>query len=102
VQVFRLGQGVSEGTMSFDFTYKETGYRLYYSSGLKMRATSYAVNAATSWTIEIAEEDGDATITSTRLIKFNSATGTTFTCYASTNANATKAENAVCIYKKQK
>jgi hypothetical protein len=102
VQVFTLGQGVSEGTMSFDFTYKETGYRLYYSSGLKMRATSNAVNAATSWTIEIAEADGDATITSTRLIKFNSTGGTTFTCYASTNANATKAENAVCIYKKQK
>ncbi len=102
VQVFTLGQGVSEGTMSFDFTYKDTGYRLYYSSGLKMRATSYAVNAVTSWTIEIAEADGDATITSTRLIKFNSAGGTTFTCYASTNANATKAENAVCIYKKQK
>lgn len=102
VQVFTLGQGVSEGTMSFDFTYNGTGYRLYYSSGLKMRATSYAVNAATSWTIEIAEEDGDATITSTRLIKFNSTGGTTFTAYATSNANATKAENAVCIYKKQK
>ena len=101
VQVFTLGAGVSEGTMSFDFTYKEVGYRLYYSSGLKIRATSYAVNAATSWTIEINAVDGDATITSTRLIKFNSTGGTTFTCYASTNANATKAENAVCIYKKQ-
>ena len=28
--------------------------------------------------------------------------GTTFTAYATTNANATKAENAVAIYKKQK
>lgn len=101
VQTFILGKGVSEGTMTFDFTYKDTGYRLYYSSGLKMRATSYAVNAATSWTIEIDSTDGDATITSTRLIKFNSTGGTTFTAYATTNANATKAENAVAIYKKQ-
>lgn len=101
VQVFTLSAGVSEGTMAFDFTYKDTGYRLYYSSGLKMRATSYAVNAATSWTIDINAVDGDATITSTRLIKFNSTGGTTFTAYATTNANATKAENAVAIYKKQ-
>ena len=101
VQVFTLSAGVSEGTMAFDFTYKDTGYRLYYSSGLKMRATSYAVNAATSWTIDIDATNGDATITSTRLIKFNSAGGTTFTAYATTNANATKAENAVAIYKKQ-
>ena len=101
VQVFTLSPGVSEGTMAFDFTYKDTGYRLYYSSGLKMRATSYAVNAATSWTIDINAADGDATITSTRLIKFNSTGGTTFTAYATTNANATKAENAVAIYKKQ-
>ena len=101
VQIFTLGAGVSEGTMSFDFTYKDTGYRLYYSSGLKMRATSYAVNAATSWSIEINAEDGDAIITSTRLIKFNSTGGTTFTAYATTNTNATKPENAVSIYKKQ-
>lgn len=101
VQVFTLSAGVSEGTMAFDFTYKDTGYRLYYNSGLKMRTTSYAVNAATSWTIDINAADGDATITSTRLIKFNSTGGTTFTAYATTNANATKAENAVAIYKKQ-
>jgi hypothetical protein len=101
VQIFTLGAGVSEGTMSFDFTYKDAGYRLYYSSGLKMRATTYAVNAATSWSIAINAADGDATITSTRLIKFNSTGGTTFTAYATTNANATKPENAVCIYKKQ-
>lgn len=101
VQVFTLSAGASEGTMAFDFTYKDTGYRLYYYSGLKMRATSYAVNAATSWTIDINAADGDATITSTRLIKFNSTGGTTFTVYATTNANATKAENAVAIYKKQ-
>lgn len=101
VQVFTLSAGVSEGTMAFDFTYKDTGYRLYYSSGLKMRATSYAVNAATSWTIDIDATNGDAAITSTRLIKFNSTGGTTFTAYATTNANATKAENAVAIYKKQ-
>ena len=48
-QTFTLGQGVSEGTLSFDFTYNNTGYRLYYSTNLKMRATSNAVNAATSW-----------------------------------------------------
>ena len=101
VQVFTLSQGVSEGTMAFDFIYKDKGYRLYMSSGLKLRETSYAVNAATSWTISINPVDGDATITSTRLIKYNSATGTAFTAYATSNSNATKAENAVCIYKKQ-
>ena len=101
VQVFTLSQGVSEGTMAFDFIYKGKGYRLYMSSGLKLRETSYAVNAATSWTISINPGDGDATITSTRLIKYNSATGTAFTAYATSNSNATKAENAVCIYKKQ-
>ena len=101
VQVFTLSQGVSEGTMAFDFIYKDKGYRLYMSSGLKLRETSYAVNAATSWTISINPVDGDATITSTRLIKYNSATGTAFTAYATSNSNATNAENAVCIYKKQ-
>lgn len=101
VQVFTLSSGVSEGTMAFDFTYKDTGYRLYYSSGLKMRATSYAVNEATSWTIDINADDGDATIKSTRLIKFNGTGGTTFTAYDPSNANATKAENAISIYKKQ-
>ena len=101
VLVFTLSAGLTEGTMAFDFTYKDTGYRLYYSSGLKMRATSYAVNAATSWTIEINAADANATITSTRLIKFNSTGGTTFTTYASTTDNASKDDNAVCIYKKQ-
>lgn len=101
VLVFTLSQGVSEGTMAFDFIYKDKGYRLYMSSGLKLRETSYAVNAATSWTISINPVDGDATITSTRLIKYNSATGTAFTAYATSNSNATNAENAVCIYKKQ-
>lgn len=106
VQIFTLSDGVSEGTMAFDFTYETTGYRLYDSSNkLKMRATSYAVNAATSWTISIDDVDGDATITSTDttpyLIKFNSATGTGFTLYQSGTTNGDKEENAVCIYKKQ-
>lgn len=104
VQIFTLGAGNSEGTMSFDFTYKDgTGYRLYYSSGLKMRATSNAVNAATSWSIEINAEDGDATITSTRLIKFNDkgTNGGTFSVYASDKTQATADVNKICIYKKQ-
>ncbi len=100
-QTFTLGQGVSEGTLSFDFTYNNTGYRLYYSTNLKMRATSYAVNTATSWAITINEADGDASILSTKLIKFNGATGTTFSMQASNVANASKPEFAVCIYKKQ-
>ena len=102
VQVFTLSTGVSEGTVAFEFSYKDTGYRLYYYSGLRMRATSNAINDATSWTIDIDKADGDASIKSTRLIKFNSAGGTTFTAYAESNANATKEENAICIYKKQK
>ena len=104
VQIFTLGAGNSEGTMSFDFTYKDgTGYRLYYSSGLKMRATSNAVNAATSWSIAINAADGDATITSTRLIKFNDkgTNGGTFSVYASDKTQATADVNKICIYKKQ-
>ncbi len=102
VQPLTLGQGKTDGTLSFDFTYNDTGYRLYYSSGLKMRATSYAINDATSWTISI-EADGNATITSTRLIKFNEkgANGGTFTAYATSATQATADINKVCIYKKQ-
>ncbi len=100
-QTFTLGQGASDGTLSFDFTYNNTGYRLYYSTNLKMRATSNAVNAATSWAITINEADGDASILSTKLIKFNGATGTTFSMQSTTATNASKPEFAVCIYKKQ-
>ena len=100
-QTFTLGQGVNEGTLSFDFTYNNTGYRLYYSTNLKMRATSNGVNAATSWAITINEADGDASILSTKLIKFNGATGTTFSMQSTTATNASKPEFAVCIYKKQ-
>ena len=65
-----------------------------------------SINDAASWTIKI-NEDGEAFIStiyssSTYLIKFNSATSSlTFTCYKDSVANATKAENAVAIYKKQ-
>ncbi len=102
VQPLTLGAGLNDGTFSFDFTYNDTGYRLYYNSGLKMRTTSYAINAATSWTISI-EADGNATITSTRLIKFNEkgANGGTFTAYATDKTQATADINKVCIYKKE-
>ena len=100
-QTFTLGQGASDSTLSFDFTYNNTGYRLYYSTNLKMRATSNAVNAATSWAITINEADGDASILSSKLIKFNGATGTTFSMQSTTATNASKPEFAVCIYKKQ-
>ena len=64
-----------------------------------------SINAAASWTIQITE-DGEAqisTISSSKdyLMKYNSATSA-FTCYLSTATNATKAENAIAIYKKQK
>lgn len=102
-QTFTLGQGASDSTLSFDFTYNNTGYRLYYSTNLKMRATSNAVNAATSWSIAINAADGDATITSTRLIKFNDkgTNGGTFSVYASDKTQATADANKICIYKKQ-
>ncbi len=104
VQVFTIAEGTKEGTMAFEFTYKDTIYYPYYSSGLKMRTS---VNDAASWTISIAE-DGNATVSTVSsskdyLMKFNSATSSlTFTTYQSTATNATKAENAICIYKKQK
>ena len=104
VQVFTIAEGTKEGTMAFEFTYKDTTYYPYYSSGLKMRTS---VNDAASWTISIAE-DGSATVSTVSsskyyLMKFNSATSSlTFTTYQSTAANATKTENAICIYKKQK
>ena len=102
VQVFNVVNGDSEDTISFEFTYKDTTYYPYYSSGLKMRTS---INAAASWTIQITE-DGEAqisTISSSKdyLMKYNSATSA-FTCYLSTATNATKAENAIAIYKKQK
>ena len=100
-QTFVLGAGLTDGTFSFDFTYDDTGYRLYYSTHLKMRATSYDINAATSWAITINEADGDASILSTKLIKFNGATGTTFSMQSTTATNASKPEFAVCIYKKE-
>lgn len=103
VQTFTLMSGNSDGTMSFEFTYNDTVYYPYYSSGLKMRTS---INDAASWAINI-NEDGEALIStisssSTYLIKFNSATSSlTFTCYKDSVANATKTENAVAIYKKQ-
>ena len=103
VQTFILESGVSDGTMAFKFTYKDETYYPYYSSGLKMRTS---VNDAASWTISIGD-DGDATVSTVSsskdyLMKFNSAPASlTFTAYLSTAANATKAENAICIYKKQ-
>ena len=104
VQVFTIAKGKQEGTMAFEFTYKDTIYYPYYSSGLKMRTS---VNDAASWTISI-EEDGNATVSTVSsskdyLMKFNSAISSlTFTTYQSTATNAKKAENAICIYKKQK
>ena len=103
VQPFTLVAGTKEGTKAFEFSYNNTIYYPYYASGLKMRTS---VNDAASWTIEI-DENGEASISTvssskTYLIKFNSATSSlTFTCYLSTATNATKAENAVSIYKKQ-
>lgn len=102
-QTFILKSGETEGTMAFEFTYKDTVYYPYYSSGLKMRTS---VNAAASWTISI-DEGGNASISTVSsskdyLLKFNSAPASlTFTTYLSTATNATKADNAVCIYKKQ-
>ena len=100
-QTFVLGAGVTDGTWSFDFTYNDTGYRLYYYTQLKMRATSNAVNAATSWAITINEADGDASILSTKLLKFNGKTGTAFGVQTVGSTNANDASFAVCIYKKE-
>ncbi|MBQ8854272.1 MAG: hypothetical protein IJZ67_08230 [Alistipes sp.] len=102
VQVFKLVKGEGEGTLSFEFSYKETIYYPYYSSGLKMRTS---INATASWTIDITD-NGEATISTISsskdyLLKYNSASSS-YTCYLSTATNATKAENAVAIYKKQK
>ncbi len=102
VQVFKLVKGDSEGKLSFEFTYNDTIYYPYYSSGLKMRTS---INAAASWTIDITD-NGEATISTISsskdyLIKYNS-TSSSYTCYLSTATNATKTENAVAIYKKQK
>ena len=103
VQSFILESGTTEGTMAFKFTYKDNTYYPYYSSGLKMKTS---INEQASWTISI-DENGEAlisTVSSSKnyLMKFNSATSSlTFTAYLSSATNATKAENAVAIYKKQ-
>ena len=104
VQTFVLESGSLDGTMAFKFVYKDATYYPYYSSGLKMRTS---INDQASWTIRI-EDGGNALISTVNsskeyLMKFNSATSSlTFTAYLSTASNATKAENAVAIYKKQK
>ena len=104
VQTFILQTGETEGTMAFMFTYNGTTYYPYYSNGLKMRTS---INAAASWTISIGEDGGDASISTVSssknyLLKFNSAAASlTFTAYLSTASNATKSDNAICIYKKQ-
>lgn len=103
---FTIKEGLTDGTKAFEFTYSETTYYLYfYSSGLRMKDS---ITETGSWTIEIAD-DGEAKISTVNssgkscLIKFNSATSTLkFTTYLSTATNATKAANAICIYKKQK
>lgn len=103
VQTFVLESGSLDGTMAFKFVYKDATYYPYYSSGLKMRTS---INEQASWTILI-EDGGNALISTVNsskeyLMKFNSATSSlTFTAYLSTATNATKAENAVAIYKKQ-
>ena len=103
VQTFVLESGSLAGTMAFKFVYKDATYYPYYSSGLKMRTS---INEQASWTIVI-EDGGNALISTVNsskeyLMKFNSATSSlTFTAYLSTATNATKAENAVAIYKKQ-
>ena len=103
VQTFVLESGSVAGTMAFKFVYKDATYYPYYSSGLKMRTS---INEQASWTIVI-EDGGNALISTVNsskeyLMKFNSATSSlTFTAYLSTATNATKAENAVAIYKKQ-
>ena len=103
VQTFVLESGSVAGTMAFKFVYKDATYYPYYSSGLKMRTS---INEQASWTILI-EDGGNALISTVNssneyLMKFNSATSSlTFTAYLSTATNATKAENAVAIYKKQ-
>ena len=101
--VFTLAAGKDEGTFALQFTHKDADYYLNApSSGLKGRAVSSGVNAATSYTITIDSETGKATIQSgqPKLVMFNGATGTAFLSVSPDTANATKAEYAVSIYRK--
>ena len=102
--IFTLKEGNSEGTFAFQFTHKEVDYYLNApSSGLKGRSASSGANDDTSYAITIDATNGDATIKNARpkVVKFNYATGVAFLAYSTTAANATKAENAICIYKKE-
>lgn len=101
--VFTLAAGKDEGTFALQFTHKDADYYLNApSTGLKGRAVSSGVNAATSYTITIDSETGKATIQSgqPKLVMFNGATGTAFLSVSPGTANATKAEYAVSIYRK--
>lgn len=101
--VFTLAAGKDEGTFALQFTHKDADYYLNApSTGLKGRAVSSGVNAATSYTITIDSETGKATIQSgqPKLVMFNGATGAAFLSVSPGTANATKAEYAVSIYRK--
>lgn len=98
VLTFKVVAGADEGTLAFVFAHKTSEYYLstYGSTGLKGRAS--LSSATESYTVSIAE-DGNATLSSKRDVKFNSSASQTFTSYASTASNATKEANQICIYK---
>ncbi|MBR7183777.1 MAG: BACON domain-containing protein [Alistipes sp.] len=103
--VFTIVEGNSDGTFALQFTSGETNYYLYTSSSSSsstLRGNTSNSNY-TSFTIETDPESGDAIIKNksySKVVKFNSATGTTFFAPEASKTNATKAENAVVIYKK--
>lgn len=102
VVVFTLVEGAKDGTMAFSFTYTDDTTRyLSATSSTGLRSSDAIKEATSSFTISIEATNGDASIASdNKLVKYNSSSSG-FTGYAPSNSNATKAANAVAIYKKE-
>lgn len=101
IVIFTLVAGSTDATTALKYTYKEEVKYLSATSSTGLRVGT-SVGANTSFEIAV-ETDGNATIKNTnKVVKYNSAQSAgQFSAYAPSNANATKAENAICIYKKQ-
>ena len=101
VVIFTLVAGSNDDTTALKYTYNDEVKYLSATSSTGLRMGT-SVGANTSFEI-VVETDGNATIkNANKVVKYNSAQSAgQFSAWAPSNSNATKAENSICIYKKQ-
>ena len=105
--VFTLAEGNSDDTFAFQFTHNDGSYYLYVSSSSSSSTLrgNVSISDYTSFSLSVSNETGEAEILNnvySKIVKFNSINGTTFLAYGTSKSGASKTENAVAIYKKQK